>query len=147
MHGVAQIVLLAGAAILLMGAAGGEQVHRPLLVVPRNPPVPAGLRGFQLPAPLVAKTPPPAVVKTLLAPLGKTGVTTTQSAAATSAAISPAVDAHQCRIACARPYYFCLAGQETGVCPVNWSRCVASCDTPSEAEGNIAQAAATNAAR
>ncbi len=46
-------------------------------------------------------------------------------------------DAHACRIACARPYYFCIAGDNGGVCSSAWSQCVAACDAPILSEGAV----------
>ncbi len=36
-------------------------------------------------------------------------------------------DAGQCRLACARTYYFCLASEGATGCPENWSQCASSC--------------------
>lgn len=43
----------------------------------------------------------------------------------TGLAASPA-GGGQCRLACARAYYFCLAGEDDR-CPQSWSRCVSGC--------------------
>jgi len=37
-----------------------------------------------------------------------------------------ATDGGQCRLACSRDYYFCLAGEDDR-CPQQWSRCVTGC--------------------
>lgn len=42
----------------------------------------------------------------------------------------PGGDAGQCRMACARDYYFCLSGEATAECPSAWGQCRNSCDAP-----------------
>ncbi|MFZ5668134.1 MAG: hypothetical protein ACOY4K_01435 [Pseudomonadota bacterium] len=46
-----------------------------------------------------------------------------------AAPIRVADGSRQCRLACARAYYFCLA-DEADICAPNWSRCTARCGTP-----------------
>lgn len=36
-------------------------------------------------------------------------------------------DAGQCTLACAQSYYFCLAGEDPGLCGPDWGQCRAGC--------------------
>jgi len=118
---------LAGAALLLIAAAPGAGPGRHAqITVPRQPPSAAsGLRGAQGPA-----RPGQAQAKTPLLPPANPVAALTPAFAQPLQAVPPvaAVDAGQCRRACARPYYFCLAGDDADSCPTDWSRCVSACD-------------------
>ena len=128
------VFLLAGAAVLLIAAVGGGlQVHRPQLVVPHSRPTPPGLRGPQ-------SGPTPPSVTAVAAPRS---VRLSQPVIATAVAVDP----HQCRAACAQPYYFCLAGPAPEPCPDEWRRCVVGCDWPSPATGSIEPVAGAPTAR
>ena len=143
MRRVAQLLFLAGAAMLLMAASAGDRVHRPQIAVPQNPPLPRGLRGSEAATPTPPTTnpaSPTAPMKTATA-FGQTTLAQLASGqrapafTAQTAAAAAAVDPRECRLACAQPYYFCLAGETAGVCPDNWGRCVAACDMPIEEHG------------
>jgi hypothetical protein len=127
------VFLLAGAAVLLMGAAGGGlTVHRPQIAVPQTQPTPPGLRGPQSgPARATAAAATPAASRPA------------QPAIASVAAVDP----HQCRMACAQPYYFCLAGAAPEPCPDEWRRCVVGCDWPSPANGGVQSVTSAPTAR
>jgi hypothetical protein len=81
---------------------------------------PAGLRGPQAAA---AKTPAPRPRPLALAALPPLP----QPPGASPLA---GVDPNQCRAACARTYYFCLAGENAEACPEPWTRCVVDCTHP-----------------
>jgi len=80
----------------------------------------AGLRGSQAapalsaPAPQASSLPPPIQSK---APLGFFAANAQPAAR----------DVGACRLACARAYYFCLAGEDAPSCPQNWTSCRADC--------------------
>jgi hypothetical protein len=144
MRRFARVLLLASAAIFLMAASSDDEVHRAGFAVPQNPPVPPGLRGFQV------VTPPPSRATTTTTMVKATPGQTTLAQAglgAQSTAAGPAIDPEQCRLACAQPYYFCLAGENAVICPDAWSRCVAACDMPAEPDGAVAPPASATAAR
>ncbi|HXQ11116.1 MAG TPA: hypothetical protein VN805_09015 [Caulobacteraceae bacterium] len=147
MRRFARVLLLASAAIFLMAASAGDQVHRPLLVVPQNPPVPAGLRGPQAVPP---PSPPPSAPQLALAPPAASAIQPAVAhppsrGAAPAAPNAAATDAEPCRLACAQPYYFCLAGENAATCPDAWRRCVAACDMPIEPDGAVAPPASATA--
>jgi hypothetical protein len=147
MRRFARLLLLASAAIFLMAASAGDQVHRPRLAVPQNPPVPAGLRGFQGPPPAPPPTTTPAKTALGQTTLAQAGLSAQPPRTGATAAPVAAIDPQQCRLACAQPYYFCLAGENAAVCPDAWSRCVAACDIPTEPEGMPAPSAGATPAR
>jgi hypothetical protein len=133
---------LIGLLAALMAAAappGGEQVHRARLAPPQNPPVPRGLRGFQT-ARATPKTTPPNVALSPLAPASAVQALSLRPARGFSPFLAQPLavtDAHACRAACARPYYFCLGGQDSAVCPNVWRECVAACDAPALPTGGV----------
>lgn len=43
----------------------------------------------------------------------------------------PTGGAGQCRMSCAREYYFCLSGEAAQECPTAWGQCRNACDAPS----------------
>jgi hypothetical protein len=104
------------AALLLLAAAPETPVRTAKVSVPQS--AASGLRGPESRA--APKQPPGQRPPTpQLAPV--------------SLALGPpapvvATDAGQCRRACARPYYFCLAGDNAESCPEQWARCVSDCD-------------------
>lgn len=121
--------LLLSLAVLAAGPAGAQQRTPPTpqfqggrIVVPAAPgpsdgagrPILDVLRGpdtAQTGAPPVPVAPPTPV----LAPLAR-----------------PApIDGGQCRLACARSYYFCLASDSADECPSAWGQCRSRCDAPS----------------
>ena len=126
MRKLAPVFLVAAAAIVMMAASSGDEVLRPRIAVPPNPPALPGLRGPEsLPQrPTITATP-----SRLAQPRAASARTTIASTAV--------VDAHQCRAACAEPYYFCLAGGAPGICPDEWRRCVVACDWPATSEGAV----------
>src|SRR5690348_16749459 len=114
MQRIGVLIALAGAALFLTAAAAPARHAK--LSIPKPPPsaAAAGLRGPQTPAqprpavqaraaPLPAQPPNPAAALTpaIAAPVQPT-----------LTPIAAAADAGQCRRACARPYYFCLAGDD-----------------------------------
>ncbi|HLK24774.1 MAG TPA: hypothetical protein VKT30_08960 [Caulobacteraceae bacterium] len=130
MRRIASWLVLVSAAFLV-GASppgGGQEVHRPLLVVPQSTPTPPGLRGFQTPSPLAPRS-AARPTRITLASLAA------RSASPPTTVVPAQSDAHACRISCARPYYFCLAGDNGARCADSWSRCVAGCDGPTLSEG------------
>ena len=40
-------------------------------------------------------------------------------------------DVGQCRLDCARSYYFCLAGDDADSCGPTWASCLSACNAPS----------------
>ncbi|HLI67969.1 MAG TPA: hypothetical protein VKU90_16510 [Caulobacteraceae bacterium] len=101
--------------IPLIAAAPDAPVHKAKTTIPQSAPAglrgAAPIRGAQLPAPAPLAALPPAIATTATASTAET-------------------DPGQCRAACARPYYFCLAGGAPESCPEAWSRCVSGCDGP-----------------
>jgi hypothetical protein len=107
---------LAALAVLLGGAGADAPVHVSRLTVPpRRAAATSGLRGPQTAgasrARVLASVPHPTLAES---------VTT---------AAAPA-DPGQCRLACAQPYYFCLAGPDAGSCSQEWTHCLVGCDQP-----------------
>ena len=53
------------------------------------------------------------------------------------AAPAPALstDPSECRMGCARTYYFCRAGEHPDDCASGWGQCVATCNSPALAAG------------
>jgi hypothetical protein len=108
-----KVVGVAVMAVLVAGAALGAPSRRATVIVQPKSATASGLRGAEATGQARARTSPPAVQRASLPPL------------ATPVA---AIDSGQCRAACARPYYFCLANDDTGSCPQTWSRCLVACD-------------------
>jgi hypothetical protein len=114
MRRIGKLLGLAAVAILVAGAApDGAPVHRARLA-PANAAAANGLRGAQGVHGGRAPAQPPILHASL-------------PALAPPAAV---IDPRQCRMACARPYYFCLAGEDAGSCPQTWSQCLSACDQP-----------------
>jgi hypothetical protein len=132
------LLLVIGAALLLMAASTGEQVRRPQIVIPQSQPTPPGLRGPQ--------SGPTAARATAVAATRVAAARSSRSQQPTIASV-PAVDSLQCRAACAQPYYFCLAGAAPEPCPDAWRQCVVGCDWPSMANGGVASATGAPPAR
>src|SRR5271167_605461 len=104
---------LAALAVLVGGAAANAPVHVSRLSIPAGPAAARGLRGPQTAGASRARTPAPVLRASL-----------TES----MTAVAPAADPRECRLACARPYYFCLAGPEAGSCSQEWTHCLVGCD-------------------
>ena len=103
---------LAALAVLLAAAAPNSATHLTRIVAAPKSATQTGLRGALTAAP---ERPPPALaLRESLPPI---------------ASAAP-VDAEQCRQACARPYYFCLARENDGGCPQDWTHCLTACDEP-----------------
>lgn len=80
------------------------------------PPAPPTLRGLQTPA----ETPTPTPALTLPAGPGPAGLVSL-----------PPAEPAECRRACARSYYFCLAEDSPDACGPTWGQCRSACEAPS----------------
>jgi len=86
-------------------------------------PLPAGFVAPASPAAAGGSAPPAQVA--VAGPTLPTG-----PAAPGSGAAAPPSDPTDCRLACARSYYFCLAGADPTDCPRSWTQCLADCGKP-----------------
>jgi hypothetical protein len=107
----------AAVAILVAGAAPEAPVRLPRITIPARSAAASGLRGAQGGGASRLQAPAPVLRASLAAP---------------DAAAAP-IDPGECRLACARPYYFCLAGEDAASCPQAWTRCRSACDEPAAA--------------
>lgn len=83
----------------------------------------AGLRGAQTATGVVAGTAVPATPAPLPPPIQSKAPLAFFAAGAQP----PAQSVQECRLGCARTYYFCLAGEDAPSCPQNWTSCRAAC--------------------
>ena len=107
--GLAALAVLVGGAAPLAPAAPGHLIR--IVAAPKTA-TQTGLRGAQGPGPV--RVQPSLALRAGPLPI---------------ASVAP-VDAGECREACARPYYFCLARENDGGCPQDWSHCLTACDEP-----------------
>ncbi len=76
----------------------------------------------------IVRTPqPPAADKAAKA---KTAKALPVLAAAKPLASPLPADVGQCRLDCARSYYFCLAGDDADSCGPTWASCLSACNAP-----------------
>jgi hypothetical protein len=86
-----------------------------------------GLRGQLSPG---AKTIPTTLFAHAFAPVPATRANTPAPVAGRKISLHPLLaqsDPQVCRSSCARSYYVCLANDQTGYCPSDWSRCLSTC--------------------
>jgi hypothetical protein len=110
--------------LALAAPAGAETAHKGRLTVIQQPAKTAPLRGMQSPAgtPIESASPEPLA----MTPLPATRILATQAQAG---------DPGQCRLTCARNYYFCLAADDAEICGPDWGQCRAACSGPAGAGG------------
>jgi hypothetical protein len=97
--------------LILAGPAVAQAPKGRLTVIQQPPPKAQALRGPQAPV-----EPPPQTLA--MSPLPANRILATQVQAG---------DAGQCRLTCARNYYFCLAGDDAEICGPDWGQCRAAC--------------------
>ncbi|HEY3695720.1 hypothetical protein [Phenylobacterium sp.] len=90
-------------ALLAAAPAAAQEKHGRMRVIPPSPL--SALRGAAAPATPISTPPQPLTPQ--------------------------AGDPGQCRIACARSYYFCLAGDDAETCAPSWGQCRGACTAPS----------------
>jgi hypothetical protein len=115
----ALVVILA-----LAAPAGAETPRKGRLTVVQQPAKATPLRGMQGPveAPAEGAVPEPLA----MTPLPATRILATQAQAG---------DPGQCRLTCARNYYFCLAADDAEICGPDWGQCRAACGGSASAGG------------
>lgn len=97
--------------LLLAAPAGAQEARR---LDAGKAPAAGALRGSEPEAPADGSgTDGLAALVPLPPPVAPVGSRTSSSA-------------RQCRAACAREYYFCLAGEDE-ICPQVWTKCTAGC--------------------
>jgi hypothetical protein len=104
-------VLLTFSVVTIASASAQPRGPRRIRPAPQRPPAAAELRGPQAPvAPAVTLSPIPAP--------------------AVSLAAQPAANPDECRRACSRAYYFCVAADGPDECGPSWGQCRTACTTP-----------------